>query len=183
MNKGGRGRVLFFFIIFIVNICLGKKKCRFYFETNWFLMYRSKILWFFKNISAFFILNEASPGVSRYLLLILGANMAVYMTFYACMKYYYVMVEERYANSTRQNVLIHVKLNFQSPRFASIEKLFVDFRLCESITRTCLIYCFLALAFNMVGMYFFVVETKNTLTSPAISRHKNADCFFLFYDK
>ena len=34
LNKGGRGRVLFFFIIFIVNICLGKKKCRFYFETN-----------------------------------------------------------------------------------------------------------------------------------------------------
>ena len=36
LNKGGRGRVLFFFIIFIVNICLGKKKCRFYFETNWY---------------------------------------------------------------------------------------------------------------------------------------------------
>ena len=26
LNKGGKGRVLFFFIIFVVNICLGKFK-------------------------------------------------------------------------------------------------------------------------------------------------------------
>ena len=51
---------------------------------------------FVLSISAFFILKEASPGVSRYLLLILGANMAVYMTFYACMKYYYVIYEALY---------------------------------------------------------------------------------------
>ena len=56
-------------------------------------------------------------------------------------------------------------------------------RLCESITRTCLTYCCLSLVFNLIGVYFFVVETKNTLTSPALSRHKNADCIFLFFDK
>ena len=76
----------------------------------------SKYLILFYNIcsifSAFFILNEASPGVSRYLLLILAANMAVYMTFYACMKYYYVVVEERYffKNSVGPNHLLRITI-------------------------------------------------------------------------
>ena len=53
----------------------------------------------------------------------------------------------------------------------------------ESLGYSCCIYFLLANICGLIGVYFFVVQEKTTLVSPAMSRHLNAECTFWFFDK
>jgi hypothetical protein len=53
----------------------------------------------------------------------------------------------------------------------------------ESLGYSCCIYFLLGSICGLIGVYFFVVQEKDTLRSPAESRLLNAECTFWFFDK
>ena len=53
----------------------------------------------------------------------------------------------------------------------------------ESLSFTCCSYLFLSALFGGVGLYFFRIQEKSTLVSPAESRHLNRECTIWFFDK
>ena len=53
----------------------------------------------------------------------------------------------------------------------------------ESLSWTCWVYFLLGATFAVAGMYFFSIQEKTTLVSPAASRHLNRKCTLWFFDK
>ena len=53
----------------------------------------------------------------------------------------------------------------------------------ESLSFTCYFYLFLSALCGGIGLYFFGIKEKNTLVSPAESRHLNQECTIWFFDK
>ena len=53
----------------------------------------------------------------------------------------------------------------------------------ESLSWTCWVYFLLGATFAVAGMYFFSIQEKTTLVSPAASRHLNHKCTLWFFDK
>ena len=53
----------------------------------------------------------------------------------------------------------------------------------ESLSFTCCFYLFLSALCGGIGLYFFGIQEKSTLVSPAESRHLNDECTIWFFDK
>ena len=70
--------------------------------------------------------------------------------------------------------------------YYGIMKLYLGFKRnkrYELISIRCWTYITLALVFGIMSIVVFVDKERTTKESPSVSRNRNADCQFLFFDK
>ena len=98
-------------------------------------------------------------AVSNVLLFIFSANMMGYLFYYCLMKQYYGLKGTRLQNLKGGN------------------------RKYELISFRCWVYIILSLIFGIMSVIVFADKERTTKESPSMSRNRNADCQFLFFDK
>ncbi len=116
------------------------------------------------SVMAIYIVSHKTPGISQYLLVILMANMMLYVAYYCGMKLRYRYLHKLvtlYIPSSEVAVVLMRRFNSirHSPKYKN-----------EAINVISMCYFLLSAIFMLIGFIFFTIESKNKHMTPAQSR-------------